>query len=58
MVTWALVWNGTVENIGGWDGEAKPAPADAYMVELPEDSNVQVGWIYDGESFYAPDEVP
>lgn len=52
----ALIDNSTniVENVIVADPSVDPAPDGHYMIALPDDSQVSIGWLYDGSQFIDP----
>lgn len=53
---YAVIRNGTVENLVVWDGETDwTAPEGTEVVAL-DDRPAGPGWTYDGTSFTAPPE--
>lgn len=54
---WAVVDDGIVVNLIVWDGESPwSPPSDARVIEIPDDSPVDIGWSYDGSNF-APERA-
>jgi len=47
-----------VDNIIIADPAADPAPDGSFLVGLPDDSPVSIGWIWDGENFIDPNPEP
>lgn len=56
MAAYAVVDNGVVVNTVLWDGKNKWKPEAGVAVLAPEVINI--GWLYDGETFTAPPEPP
>lgn len=50
-----LEYNSQVANVIIAD-EGDPAPNGAFLVALPDDSPVGLGWTFDGQNFTAPPE--
>ena len=55
MADYALVKNGTVENVIVWDG-VKPVNLDGDLI--PADSNTRVGGTYDGAFHFVDPPAP
>lgn len=58
MKEYAVIKNTLVTNIILWDGE-DPSFTDGIdgdLIATPEDTSVNIGWLYDGKNFIAPPE--
>jgi len=54
---YAVINNGTVDNVIEWDGQTEwTAPEGSTVLEAPEE--VGVGYTYDGTTFTAPEPAP
>lgn len=52
---YALVEAGVVVNVILWDGVSEwIPPANQQPVQIPEGSNIAIGWTYDGATFSPP----
>jgi len=58
MKEFAVVKDGQVVNIILWDGEDTgfAKDIDGELASIPEDSQISIGWSYDGEKFPPPPE--
>lgn len=54
MSIYAVVTDGKVVNTIEWDGASEYKPESGDLIQIPEEINAGVGWIYDGESFIPP----
>jgi hypothetical protein len=55
MNNYAIVSNGTVENIVLWDGQSAYNPGTGLTaVSIPDGTTVAIGYAYDGTNFTAP----
>lgn len=46
--------SGLVTNLIVADPAVDPAPSGFLLIGLPDDSPVEIGWIWDGETFFNP----
>lgn len=53
----AMIKNGIVENISIWDGRSKWSPDGYTLINITDNPKVDIGWLYDGHIFTAPDRV-
>lgn len=55
MTHYALIDKALVTNLVVWDGEQEWSPPQGISaVQIPDGSEVGIGWIYDGANFTAP----
>lgn len=55
---YAVVEDGMVVNTVLWDGVSDWGGSKGVVVELSDDSEVGIGWSYDGELFTPPENIP
>lgn len=51
MGIYAVVVDGSVTNTIKWDGVSDYKPESGDLIQIPEDINAGVGWIYKGSEF-------